>query len=365
LPNLHALDRVFYGATLSQWLIALATFGGVYVVLSLARRLIARRLGELAARTTTHVDDVAVEVVRRTRAFFLLVIALQAAMRVVSPDGRAAAIIHGISIVAVLIQVGLWGNGLIGFGADQYARQRGDADIGARATIRAVGYAARFVLWTLLLITALDNFGVEITGLVTGLGIGGIAIALAVQNILGDLFAALAIVLDKPFVVGESIHVDNIQGTVEHVGLKTTRLRSIGGEQIVISNADLLKSRIRNYKRMQERRVVFNIDVTYDTPPEKVERIPAMVRDVVAAHPLARLERCHFLHWMESSLRVETVYWVLDPDYVKYADIQQAINLELLRRFARERIEFAFPSRTLHVQHHGDAPDRRAAHAAL
>jgi small-conductance mechanosensitive channel len=362
--DLHLLERVFYGATLTQWLTAVATFGGVYVVLSLARRLIERRLGVLAARTTTHVDDLAVEVVRRTRPFFLAVLALQAAMRVVTPDGRAAAILHGISVVAVLIQVGVWGNGLIGFFADQYARQRGDADIGARATIRAVGYAGRFVLWALLLITALDNFGVEITGLITGLGIGGIAIALAVQNILGDLFAALAIVLDKPFVVGETIHVDNIIGTVEHVGLKTTRLRSISGEQVVVSNADLLKSRIRNYKRMQERRVVFSLDVTYDTPPEKVERIPAMVREVIEAQPIARFDRSHFLHWMDSSLRIETVYWVLDADYMKYADVQQAINLELLRRFARERIEFAFPSRTLHVQHHGDDPARPIAHAA-
>jgi small-conductance mechanosensitive channel len=357
--DLHLLDRVLYGATVTQWLIAIATFGGVYVILSLARRLIERRLGALAARTTTHVDDVAVEVLRRTRPFFLVVIALQAAMRVITPDGRVAAVLHGITVVAVLIQVGIWGNGLIGFGAERYAQRRGDEDIGARATIRAVGYAGRFLLWVLLLITALDNFGVEITGLITGLGIGGIAIALAVQNILGDLFAALAIVLDKPFVVGEFIIVDNVMGTVEHVGLKTTRLRSLGGEQIIVSNADLLKSRIRNYKRMQERRIVFSLDVTYDTPPDKVARIPAIVREAVEAQPITRFERSHFLHWMDSSLRIETVYWVLDPDYAKYADTQQAVNLELLRRFSSEGVAFAFPSRTLHVQYPGDSPERR------
>ena len=358
------LDRIVFGATVTQWLLAVATFGGVYVALALLRRVLERRLGALAARTSTHVDDVAVEIVRRTRPWFLAVIALQASMRVISPDGRAASILHGITVVLVLIQVGVWGNGLIGFGADHYARQRGDTDAGARATIRAVGYGARFLLWALLLITALDNFGVEITGLITGLGIGGIAIALAVQNILGDLFAALAIVLDKPFVVGETIHVDTVVGTVEHVGLKTTRLRSVSGEQIIISNADLLKSRIRNYKRMQERRVVFHLDVTYDTPPEKVERIPGIVREVIEAQPLTRLDRCHFLTWMESALRIETVYWVLDPDFAKYADVQHAINIELLRRFAREKIEFAFPSRTVHVQHHGDPSGPRDAHAA-
>ena len=364
LVPLHLLDRSWFGATVTQWLVAVATFGGVYVILSLLRRVLERRLGALASRTTTHVDDVAVEIVRRTRPYFLAVIALQASMRVISPDGRAASILHGLTVVLVLIQVGVWGNGLIGFGADHYARQRGDGDAGATATIRAVGYAGRFLLWALLLITALDNFGVEITGLITGLGIGGIAIALAVQNILGDLFAALAIVLDKPFVVGESIHVDNVQGTVEHVGLKTTRLRSVNGEQIVISNADLLKSRIRNFKRMQERRVVFHLDVTYDTPPETMERIPGIVRSVVERHPLTRFGRCHFLTWMDSALRFEVEFHVLDPDYLRFADIQHAINIELLRRFAQEKIAFAFPSRTVHVQHHGDPAGRRDAHAA-
>ena len=341
--DLHLLDRVIYGATVTQWLLAVATFGGVYLLLAVVRRLLERRLGSLAARTSTNVDDVAVEIVRRTRPFFLAVIALQAAMRVVSPDGRSATVLHAISVVLVLIQIGVWGNGLIGFGADHYARKKADGDVGTRTTIQAVGYAARFVLWAVLLITALGSFGINVSALITGLGIGGIAIALAVQNILGDLFAALAIVLDKPFVVGESIHVDNIAGTVEHVGLKTTRLRSVSGEQIVISNADLLKSRIRNYKRMQERRVVFNLDVVYDTPPDKVARIPAIVRETVEAQQLTRFDRSHFLHWMESGLRVESVYWVLDPDYTRYADIQQAINLELLRRFAAEKIDFALP----------------------
>ena len=362
MPELHLLDRVYYGATVTQWLTAAAAFGGVYVFLSLLRRFLERRLGALAARTSTNVDDVAVEIVRRTRPFFFVVIALQAATRVVSPDPKAASVINGLSVVLVLLQVGIWGNGLIGFGADHYAREKSDGDIGTRATIQAVGYAARFALWAVLVITALGSFGINVSALITGLGIGGIAIALAVQNILGDLFAALAIVLDKPFVVGETIHVDTIIGTVEHVGLKTTRLRSLSGEQVIISNADLLKSRIRNYKRMSERRVVFHLDVTYDTPPEKMERIPSIIREVIEARDITRFDRSHFLSWMDSSLRVETVYYVLDPDFARYADVQHAINVELLRRFARERIEFAFPSRTVHVQHHGGAPATAPSH---
>ena len=341
------LDRVWYGASVKQWLLAAVVLAVVYLALSILRSVIARRLEALAARTSTDWDDLAAEIVRRTRPYFIAAIAIYAATRVVAPPAQVARILGAAAIVVVLLQAGVWGNGIIGFGAEHYIKSRSATDSGTRTTIRAVGYAARFVLWGLLVVTALQNFGINVTALVTGLGIGGIAIALAVQNILGDLFAALAIVLDKPFVVGETIHVDNIIGTVEHVGLKTTRLRSLSGELVVISNADLLKSRIRNYKRMLDRRIVFHLDVTYDTPPEKVERIPALVRSVIEQHSLARFGRCHFLTWTESALRFETVYHVLDAEFDRYADIQHAINVELLRRFAAEKIEFAFPARTI------------------
>jgi small-conductance mechanosensitive channel len=350
VPDIELLDRIFYGATVTQWLLAAATLGGVYIALALLRRLLVHRLGAMAARTATHIDDVAVGVVHRTRPYFLFIVALQAAARIVTPDERVAAVLNAISVVVVLLQLGVWGNGLIGFGVEHYARMRGEGDSGTRATIQAMGYAARFVLWALLVVTTLDHFGIQVTALITGLGIGGIAIALAVQNILGDLFAALSIVLDKPFVVGDFIIVDDVLGTVEHVGLKTTRIRSLSGEQVIVSNNDLLKSRIRNYKRMEQRRVVFHVDVTYDTPPDKVERIPSIIREVVEKQPATRFDRSHFLTFAESSLRIETVYWVLDADYNKYADTQHTINVELLVRFAAEHIEFAFPSRTVFVK---------------
>ncbi len=171
-----------------------------------------------------------------------------------------------------------------------------------------------------MLLLALDNLGVDVTALVAGLGVGGIAVALAVQSILGDLFASLSIVLDKPFVIGDFIIVGDLLGTVENVGIKTTRVRSLSGEQLIFSNADLLNSRIRNYGRMYERRVVFTVGVTYDTPRHKLE---------------------------DFSLDFETVYYVQDPAYNLYMDIQQAINLELYQRFADEGIEFAYPTQTL------------------
>ena len=345
--SFQLLDRTWYGASVKQWLLATAVLAVTYLALAILQRVMARRLEGLAARTSTDWDDLIVEVVRRTRPYFLAAIAIYAATRVVAPPAEVARILRALAVIVVLLQAGVWGNGIIGFGAEHYIRKRAGGDSGTRTTIRAVGYAARFVLWGLLVVTALQNFGINVTALVTGLGIGGIAIALAVQNILGDLFAALAIVLDKPFVVGDFIIVDATMGTVEHVGLKTTRIRSLGGELIVMSNNDLLKSRIRNYRHMQERRVLFHLDVTYDTAPDKLERIPAIVQEVVQASQPTRFDRCHFLTWMESALRIETVYFVLDPDYNRFAAIQHAINIELLRRFAAEKIEFAFPSRTV------------------
>ena len=350
MPEIELLDRVWYANSLRQWLIALALLGGVFVVLSLLRRVLVGRLGALAARSATRVDDIGVDLVRRTRAYFLFAVALFAASRVLVLTDQARGVIQLLMVVVVLLQAGRWGTGLIGFAVEQYLRRSEESDSGTRATVQAVGYAGRFALWALLLVMALGAFGIDVTALITGLGIGGIAIALAVQNILGDLFAALAIVLDKPFVVGDFIIVDNVMGTVEHVGLKTTRIRSLGGEQIIASNGDLLKSRIRNYKRMEQRRIVFNLDITYETAPDVVERVPTIIRETVEKQPLTRFDRSHVLLFVDSALRVETVYWVLDPDYNKYADIQHAINVELLRRFAAERIDFALPSRTLYVR---------------
>jgi len=349
------LQRALFGATLTQWLIATATLVVAYAALALLRRVLITRIGIIAARSKTHWDDLVVEVLRRTRPYFLFILALQAARRVITPDPKVATVLDAFSVIVVLVQIGVWGNGIIGFTATRYVDQRGTEDIGARTTIQAVGYAGRFVLWALLVVTGLDHFGIQITALITGLGVGGIAVALAVQNILGDLFAALAIVLDKPFVVGDFIIVDNVLGTVEHVGLKTTRLRSLGGEQIIVSNNDLLKSRIRNYKRMEQRRIVFQLDVTYDTAPEKMNRIPGIIREVIESQELTRFDRSHFMTFAESSLRVETVYFVLAPDYNKYADTQHAINVELLRRCNAEGIEFAFPTRTLYHMNDGQA----------
>ena len=211
------------------------------------------------------------------------------------------------------------------------------------------------VVKSIVALIALDNLGIDVTALIAGIGIGGIAIVLAVQNILSDLFASLSIIIDKPFVIGDFIIVGDLMGTVERIGLKTTRVRSLSGEQIIFSNSDLLSSRVRNYKRMYERRVAFSLGVTYDTKVELLERIPSMIEEIIGSQENTRFDRCHFKSFGDFALIFETVYYLLTPDYTAYMDAQQGINLAIARRFEEEGIEFAYPTQTIHLARGGSS----------
>lgn len=253
-----------------------------------------------------------------------------------------------VVIVSLIVQVTFWCNLAVAvwfrLKIDETRPLRDNAILSAYAPLQ---FLIRLVLWGFGFLVILDNLGVNITALVAGLGIGGIAVAMAVQNILGDIFCSVSIVLDKPFEVGDFIVVDNYMGEVERIGIKTTRIKSVAGEQIVFSNADLLGTRIRNYRHMTERRVKFSIGVVYQTPPEKLEAIPGMVREIVGKQDQTRFDRAHFFKYGDSSLDFEVVYYVATGDYTRYMDVQQKINLEIFRRFREESIEFAYPSRTV------------------
>jgi small-conductance mechanosensitive channel len=237
------------------------------------------------------------------------------------------------------------------------ARKRRMSSSPAAATsLAAVGIVARLVAWSMVLLVMLDNLGIDVTALVASLGVGGVAVALAVQNILGDLFASFSIIFDKPFVVGDFLMIDTHLGSVEHVGLKTTRLRSLTGEQLVFSNSDLLRSRIRNFGRMMERRVSFEIGVTYQTPREQLRRIPGMLRHAIESQPNTRFDRAHFKSYGDFSLVFEIVYYVATADYNTYMDIQQEINLSVHEQFEKDGIEFAYPTRTVFV-HNQPVPE--------
>jgi small-conductance mechanosensitive channel len=342
------LRRLIYHNPIERWLTAIAIAGGVLLVLLVVRRVVVARLGKIAAYTPNRVDDLIVEVVARTRAYVLAVLSLIIASRWLTLPTHADNLLSTLGKLALLVQAALWAIGAVDFWAKEYrAHPSQSGDRAGVATIQALSIGAKAVVWVLIGFSALKTFGIDVTALITGLGISGIAIALAVQNILGDLLAALSIVFDKPFDVGDTIIVGDVTGTVEHIGLKTTRIRSIGGEQVILGNADLLKSRLRNMKRMYQRRAVLHLDVVFDTPPDTLERVPGMLREIVTALNPVKFDRSHVATFTDSAIRIETVYFVLDPDYGKYMDIQQAINIAVLRRFAAEKIEFAFPTRRM------------------
>ncbi len=343
------LEFEFLGNSLLRWLYAFIVAAAIVILVWAVRGLVVRRLGAIARRTTTSLDDSLIAVVRRTKLWLAGLPALLIASRsLVLPDKLDGGLARAAEI-AVIVQLGLWLAALLDFWIARSRERAAAENPGATTSLGALAFVGKLVLWSMLTLVVLDNLGIDVTAMIAGLGVGGVAVALAVQNILGDLFASLSIVIDKPFVVGDFIIVDDYMGTVEHVGLKTTRLRSLGGEQLVFSNSDLLKSRLRNYKRMRERRVVFKFGILYETPVAKLEKIADQVREIVVAQPTVRFDRAHFASFGESSYDFEVVYWMLDPDFNKYMDTQQAINLAMVRKFEAEGIGFAYPTRMLHV----------------
>ena len=337
------------GNPLQDWLIGLVLALAVLLLLQVMVRAGVARLADFAKRTDTFWDDAITEALSRTHWLFMLIIALfTGSLSLVFPDKLRTAVIS-TTYIALIFQGGLWLNSIGMYWLKQEGERRRRVDPPTVTMITAMGFVGRLVLWSLVVILLLDNLGIDVTALIAGLGVGGIAIALAVQTILGDLFASMSIVLDKPFAVGDFLIIDTHMGAVEYVGLKTTRIRSLSGEQLVISNTDLLGSRIRNYGRMFERRVVFKLGVTYQTPRDKLKLIPQILREAILEQDKVRFDRAHFQAYGASSLDFEIVYYVLGPDYNLYMDIQQAINLRIHERFEQEGIEFAYPTQTLYV----------------
>lgn len=342
------LDSPILGNSLLSWLYALATTLGINLVVALAKAIISRQLGRLAKRTSTHLDDALLAVVQSTRQWAVLMVSIYFGSRWLQLHERVDEVVLGVATVGTFLQIGMWLGAMLDFYI-QLSRFKG-GDVGATTSLSALNFIGRVTIWAAIALMALDNLGVDVTALVASLGVGGIAVALAVQNILGDLFASLSIIIDKPFVVGDFIIVDDYMGTVEHVGLKTTRVRSLSGEQLIFSNSDLLKARLRNYKRMSERRALFAFGVLYSTTPEQMADIPPLVRRIIESQPLTRFDRAHFKDFGDSSLNFEVVYWMLDPDFNRYMDTQQQINLQLLRELGARGIGFAFPTRTVAVE---------------
>ena len=347
------LSIVLWKNEMKSYLLAIAATCGVMVVLWLLRRIMVSYFSRQARESDHDGYDFMLAMAERTLFPLLLMVSLYAGMSFLTiPAGVTSWVASG-AIAAVILQAAIWANALVTFGLNRYQKQYRNSDPARMTTVRAVSLSARLLLVVIAAILILDNLpGVEITALVASLGIGGIAIALGVQSILSDLFASLSIILDKPFVLGDFIIVDSYLGTVEYIGLKTTRIRSLSGEQLVFANSDLLQSRIRNYKRMAERRVVFSVGVTYQTAHAHLKSIPEWIEAIIADLDLTRFDRAHFQAFGDYALKFEIVYYVLDPDYNRYMDIQQAINLAIYQKFEEEKIDFAYPTQTINLSGH-------------
>lgn len=346
----------YFDNSILQWGIALLAFLVTFTILPFIRGYV-RTLRKRYAATTY---PVALEIVSlfaaRTRVWFLWALALWIAESLLVVPQKIDRVFDGTMLILTALQIGMWAHAAVGYLL--HHRRGVSQDVDLTGSLAIVNFVAGMAIWVLVLLLALDNLGVNITALVAGLGIGGIAVALAVQAVLGDLLASISIALDKTFVVGEFLIVGAEMGTVEKIGIRSTHLRSLGGEQIIISNADLLKSRVRNYGRMYERRVLFTIGVTYETPRDRLQQIPAILEAAVRMQDKTRFERSHFVAYGDFALTFETVYFVRDADYTVYANVQQAINFQILDEFARLGIEFAYPTRRVLMTRADEAPEQ-------
>jgi small-conductance mechanosensitive channel len=345
----HLDTLVYFGNSLLSYCISLAVFMGGYIILSVMRRYVLHRLSAWAEKTETRFDDMIVISVRRDvmplLKFYLIYVSI---VRLNLYPSLYTFMKGAILIVTVFYVIRFALEALI-FWLDNYWAGEGESDPAKKKVGSAVATILRILLWAIGILIVLDNMGVEISAIIAGLGVGGIAIAFAAQALLGDIFSYFSIFFDRPFELGDFIVIGELMGQVEQIGVKTTKVRSLSGELLIISNADLTKSRVRNFKHMDERRVLFRIGVTYDTAYEILKEIPEIMKGIIGARDLTRFERCNFMEFGDFSLIFETVYFVRSNDYQLYADIRQAINLELKRVFDERKIGFAFPTQTIYL----------------
>lgn len=341
-------DYIILGNSLQDYIIHVGAFLLACFAIKIFEIIFLKKLRILAAKTRTSIDDFLAETIEKIAipVFYLTALYLSLKTLVLNDQvnrglGILAMALLTFFVVRLIIR-------LIIYSLDVYWRKSRRSET-LKNSLDGVLRVVKFIIWALAVIFYLDNLGFKISTVIAGLGIGGVAIALAAQAVLKDLFSYFSIIFDRPFEVGDFVIVGDLLGTVENIGIKTTRIRSLGGEQLVFSNSDLTDSRLRNYKRMQKRRVVFSLGTTYDTPLSKLKEIPAIIEKIIKGVEGATLDRAHFFSYGDFSLIFEVVYYVLSGDYNKYMDIQQEINFGIKNEFEKKKIEFAFPTQTVHL----------------
>lgn len=354
-------DTDLWGATVAEWALGLAVALGALTALLFLHRFVLRLIDArvekqkvASAGAHTFIADFVQAPARAMSVLFFFVFSLYLGSRASPLPRRVHEGLDTAMIVVSLVQLGLLLQQIANAVAQRWVAR--NAHAGSATVATGLRFASHAVIWVLVLILVLSNLGVEVTGLVAGLGVGGVAAALAVQNVLGDVFASLALYIDRPFDIGDSIQVGTDSGTVTRIGMRSTSVRGPGGNEIVFPNADLAKGRIHNFRRMEERRVVLAVGLVHGTSADDVERAVAVVRQIIEAQETVRLDRAHFRGFGATSLDLEAVYFVLSPDHAVFMDRQQAINLAILRRFAAEGLDLAFPTQSKQLlEAEGDA----------
>jgi len=342
------LKQSFLGNRVMDYLICVSVVLVGFIIVNICKYICLRHLKKWAEKTTTTLDDFIVGIIQNTvlPLTYFGVLYLGINILTLSPALKRGINIVGMAILTLF--VARLGTVLVSYGLDLYWQKR-DKEAGLKRSLQGILRVLKLIIWGLAIVFFLDNLGFKISAVIAGLGIGGVAVALAAQAILGDLFSYFAILFDRPFEIGDFIIIGDYLGSVEHVGIKTTRIRSLGGEQLIFSNTDLTNSRVRNYKRMEKRRVVFKLGVTYQTPLEKLKVMPGIIEKVIKNVKDTVFDRAHFFSYGDFSLIFEIVYYVIGPDYNKYMDTQQQINFAIKKEFEARDIEFAYPTQTLYV----------------
>jgi small-conductance mechanosensitive channel len=346
---MNFFKQVYFNNTILSYFIAVGLFILLYTLLKIFRKIGLYRLKKWSETTKTTIDDFIVSAIERSVLPLLNFTAFYISLNTLTLSDKVQKLLHAASVVVITFFALRLLIAAIKHAIENKIKKQENSETKLKQ-VKGIMIIISVLIWILGIVFLLDNFGYNVTAFITGLGIGGIAVALAAQNILGDLFNYFVIFFDRPFEVGDFIIVDNKMGAVEAIGIKTSRIRSLTGEELIFANSDLTNSRIHNFKRMEKRRIVFTIGVTYQTSLENLQAIPEIIKNIITRQQLVTFDRAHFKAYGDFSLIFEAVYYVMDPDYIKYMDIQQSINYELYDEFSKRGIEFAYPTQTLYIE---------------
>ncbi len=335
----------FWGNTTAEYLDFIFIFFLFLILFKFIQNFVIYKLNKIAQKTKTDIDDTFIKIIKTLKPPFYSFLAFYLAIKFLSISSITDKTIYYILIAWVVYQGIIAVQILIDYIIKRQLKGRDDAH--TRSAMKLLGNIAKGLLWVIGLLLFLSNLGINITSLIAGLGVGGIAIALALQNVLSDLFSSFAIYLDRPFVVGDFIVLGADMGTVEKIGIKTTRIKTLRGEELVVSNQELTTARIQNFKQMRERRITFEFGVVYNTPTEKVKKIPEIIKKIITDVKLTRFDRAHFSKFADSALLFNVVYYINSPEYMDYANAHQEIHLKIKEVFEKEKIEFAYPTQTI------------------